>query len=242
MSSDHMSLDHVSPDHMSPGSHDVRSHVARSHVARSHVARSHVARSHVARSHVARSQVSYHMSPDHMSDHMSDRMSDRMSWCESNSVTQQLFEPITSTLTSPCLFSPHHVPSRSCSCPDLAATRDPRPATCKPRTASLVVRRLDAHGLCRPPLARPLSGSPATFPPATCPPTTCPPTTCPPATCPPADCVACHLPKHRLCRSQLASRPCGAGLDVWKVLARSFGIVTCLFFGLLILAYNLSRL
>jgi len=119
MSPDQILLDHMSPDHRSPESHDVRSYVTRSHVARSHVARSHVVRSH----------VSYHMSPDYMFDHMSDRildrMSDRMSWCESTSVTQHLFELITSTLTLPHLFSPHRIQSRSCSCPDL-------PATCHP--------------------------------------------------------------------------------------------------------------
>ena len=184
-----MLLDHVLPDHWSPGSHDVRSHVARSHVTRSHVARSH---------------MSYHMSPDHMSD--------RMMWCEFTSVTQQLFEPITSTLTSPCLSSPHRVLSRSCSCPDLAAIRDPRP--------------VDRVAHCLPP-ARPLIVSQAT---------------CPPAVWVARQLPARHLPKCGLCRSRHAAHPCGAGLDIWKVLARRFGIVTCLFFGLLILAYSLSRL
>jgi len=103
-----------------------------------------------------------------------------------------------------------------------------RVARCSPLARPLIVSPATCH---------PLSGSPTTYPP-----TTCPPATCPPATCPPTDCVARHLPKRRLCCSRHAVRPCSAGLDVWKVLARRFGIVTCLFFGLLILAYSLSRL
>ena len=203
MSSDHMSLNHVSPDHMSPGSHDVRLHVARSYVARSHVARSHFARSH----------VSYHMFPDHMSDYMSDRMSDRMLWCESTSVTQHLFKPIISTLTSSRLFSPDRVSFRSCSCPYFPATPtcDRRPVTRGPRRslfaacppADCVARHLHARCLGRLPLAR----LPLAHPPLAC------LLTASSTTCPNTDYVAHGSPLTHAVQASTSARFWREGLE-----------------------------